>query len=697
MNKEIRDISDNYIESYASNRGIDLNKKIICLNPNHNDTKPSMSYDKNIKKFHCFSCNCNYDLLDLIKLDYNLDDKEAYIKMLELYNLDDNTSIKSEKRNISEKDLNSNKRYNFNNDLTTIQAKIENQEKAIKHFRDRGLSEDIIAKYKLSYADKFTDILSDNKDLQALNKNYDNNGAVYVLPFIDEKENISYFMVENAERGKVKGNYQIPKYLYLSGLDREIYNERYIKDSKNIYDTLFITEGQIDTLSIETAGGKSIALGGGLNKRFKDLLLKYKNNIYNTCFIIATDNDKAGLDFNDSIKAFFDDNDLMYIDILDIIKKDKYKEFQDLKDSNDMLLKNKFLFMDLISESIKEAKDFIIGDKLQQWQDKTAYNYYENFLENIKGNMYDTTPTGFKNLDKELDGGFIKQRLIYINGASSTGKTTFTLNIIDNLLKDNYVMYFSLEMSKDQIISRLISKNLYNQVDTLRIGQEISSTDILKRAKDNKDLQGLIESNMKIWQEKAKHLIIETLDKDNETPTIDNIRNTIEKFYLDTGLTPIIVIDYLQLIQPNENNYKIDDEMTIIKKTNKTLKNIAMRLNTMVFIITANNRTSNNKGTADMQSARGSSDIEYSADYYLSINFTDRDMKHRKGYKAPTEEKLKSKNPRNMTITILKNRDGKTGGKIYFDYRPISNIFIERTKQEAIDYYGTSESDIKDN
>ena len=73
-----------YIENYLIGKGIDINRNFRCLDPEHEDKNPSMSYDKNNYVVHCFGCQKTYDIFGLIGLDYNLNKSDAFIKTMEL-------------------------------------------------------------------------------------------------------------------------------------------------------------------------------------------------------------------------------------------------------------------------------------------------------------------------------------------------------------------------------------------------------------------------------------------------------------------------------------------------------------------------------------------------------------------------------------------------------------------------------------
>ena len=76
------------LEDYLQQKGINTRKPFNCLNPAHNDNTPSMNYDRKRNKVHCFSCNADYDIIDLIMIDYNLSDTaEAFKRGYEMFGI----------------------------------------------------------------------------------------------------------------------------------------------------------------------------------------------------------------------------------------------------------------------------------------------------------------------------------------------------------------------------------------------------------------------------------------------------------------------------------------------------------------------------------------------------------------------------------------------------------------------------------
>ena len=83
--EQARDLVKSYLGDYLKSKGIDTRNHFRCLNPEHNDKTPSMSYNKKGEYCHCFGCNRNYDIFDLIGIDYGLTDvKDMFNKAYEL-------------------------------------------------------------------------------------------------------------------------------------------------------------------------------------------------------------------------------------------------------------------------------------------------------------------------------------------------------------------------------------------------------------------------------------------------------------------------------------------------------------------------------------------------------------------------------------------------------------------------------------
>lgn len=330
--------------------------------------------------------------------------------------------------------------------------------------------------------------------------------------------------------------------------------------------------------------------------------------------------------------------------------KDKQEKFKQSK-GNENQMKEKI-------------KDFISNNNV--------LNQTNIFFDTIKKGTFKPYSVGFEQLDKALNGGITNQSIFVLNGGTSTGKTTFILNLCLNLIKTRPVLYYTLEMSKEQIYSKVFSNLAYTGG-----GMSISSTSILQSYDENK---------MTSYQ---KGKLIEELNKHDELSnlfviypeetTIEFITKDLEdklNYYKEEGLeSPLIIIDYLQFIRSNQK----EDSQSLIKKIQRNFKKLSIDYETTFFLLSATSRDKTG-GKSSIDSGRDSSDIEFSSDYLLSLNFYS--WEHSTNKELPSRDELVKQIPRKMTITIHKNRFGEIGKMIDYNFNGITNVFEEIKPEE---------------
>ena len=163
---------------------------------------------------------------------------------------------------------------------------------------------------------------------------------------------------------------------------------------------------------------------------------------------------------------------------------------------------------------------------------------------------------------------------------------------------------------------------------------------------------------------------------------VQQIRETVEKHTRYTGNTPLVIVDYLQILAP-ANERATDKQNT--DKAVMELKRISRDFKTPVIGISSFNRD-NYKNAVSMQAFKESGAIEYSSDILIGLQLKgagDKDF-------DPTE--AKKKNPREIELVILKNRNGQTGAKVPFEFYPMFNYFVENDNPQYI--LADSESDL---
>ena len=210
--------------------------------------------------------------------------------------------------------------------------------------------------------------------------------------------------------------------------------------------------------------------------------------------------------------------------------------------------------------------------------------------------------SGFDDLDLMIQG-FQRADLIILAGRPSTGKTALSLNIGLNVIKSLRlpVLFFSLEMSKEQIMYRLLSiEGRINQAK-LKSGQ-LSENDWMKL---NKIVT--IISKLPIFIDDTPNL------------SIQDIRSKIRTIIFDHSNLGLIVIDYLQLIQ--SSNVKNENRVQELSQMTRILKNIAREFNVPVIALSQLSRNVENRMDKKpvLADLRESGTIEQDADLVLML------------------------------------------------------------------------------
>ena len=213
----------------------------------------------------------------------------------------------------------------------------------------------------------------------------------------------------------------------------------------------------------------------------------------------------------------------------------------------------------------------------------------------------------------------------------------------------------------------------------------------------NKETQELYSKAYKTYRDNiAKHIFINECNDKNEI-TIEEIEATIKRHIAITDAKPFIVIDYLQII---ENKQKGLTDIQAVSKIVKDLKRIARKYELTILVISAFNRTSNYQ-EADYTSFRDTSTIEYTADVLLSFYYSVLDGRDDEDItsnaKAEAEKKKTKKlvndameeDVKKLTLTILKNRNGKKKKVKFIDFYGANNFMDFRT-------YDYNNKEIKD-
>jgi len=259
--------------------------------------------------------------------------------------------------------------------------------------------------------------------------------------------------------------------------------------------------------------------------------------------------------------------------------------------------------------------------------------------------------TGYKDLDNKL-GGLQKSDLIIIASRPSMGKTSLALDIVRQVATKNKVPVgvFSLEMSKDQLVDRLLCAEANVDLWKMRTGK-------LSDSPDNDDFPRIGQA-MGILSEAPIFI------DDTATTNIMEIRTKARRLQMEHGLG-LIVIDYLQLM---EGRADVDNRVQVIGEISRSLKGIARELNVPVVALSQLSRAVelSNPPIPKLSHLRESGSIEQDADVVMFIY-------REEYYKRDTDRK-------NIAdIFIAKHRNGPTGQiELYFDIEKASFKNLEK-------------------
>lgn len=435
----------------------------------------------------------------------------------------------------------------------------------------------------------------------------------------------------------------------------QLFNRKALQEAKK---PVFVVEGELDALSIIEVGGEAVALG--TTTKVKSLLELLKTKKPEQPLIIALDNDEAGE------KAYKELSEGLRGLSIPFYRHNPSGEY---KDANEALQGNREAFR----QAVEEAEH--IQDEAEQAQREAYLNtstahYLQSFIDGIADSVNTPyIPTGFKKLDAVLDGGLYEG--LYIVGAiSSLGKTTLITQIADQIAQAGQdVLIFSLEMARAEIMAKSISRHTLQQVLTsggdIRNAKTTRGITTGKRYENyNKTERDLINGAIVAYSQYAEHIYISEGIGDIGA---EQIRETVKQHTLFTGNTPVVIIDYLQILAP------YSERATDKQNTDKAvmeLKRISRDFKTPVIGISSFNRA-NYSVAVTMEAFKESGAIEYSSDVLIGLQLKGA------GKKDFDANEAKKKSPREIELVILKNRNGSTGDRLEFRYYPLFNYFEE--------------------
>lgn len=614
-----------------------------------------MSYDRKRNKVHCFACGADYDLLDLVGIEYGLtDQREIFDKAYSLYGLDvqRRSSAASDFKPVPAAQKQS-ENGQYTHTHTDIHTKSEEEKDYLGYFkqcqanlqqtsyyRQRGISEETATRFMLGYEPNFTAWQRDQNG---------NNIKVTWQALIIPTSKGSY-AARNTDPNADKRN----RWRKSKG-GAFLFNTKALEAATK---PIYIVEGELDALSVIEVGGEAVGLGSTDNWRKLTKLLEIQKP--GQPLIIALDNDADGQKTSGELAVELEKMGVTFY------RLDPYGGH---KDANEALMADREAFTAAIESGERIEEAALEAEREKYLQTNTAA-HLQDFLDGIAESVNTPfIPTGITSLDTALDGGLYEG--LYILGAiTSLGKTTLALQIADNIAASGHdVLIFSLEMARSELMSKSISRHtllealqIYGSSSNAKTARGITTGS--RYAKYSKDERAIIQKAVEAYGSYAEHLFIfEGIGNIG----VDEIRETVRKHISFTGHTPVVLIDYVQILSP------ADIRATDKQNTDKAvleLKRISRDFKTPVIGISSFNRA-NYKEAVTMEAFKESGSLEYGSDVLLGLQLKGA------GKKDFDPTKAKTKDPRELELVVLKNRNGKTGDRIEMEYHPLFNYFTE--------------------
>lgn len=650
--EEAKESAKSHLSDYLNAKGINTSTNFSCLNPAHEDKHPSMSFDQRRNRCHCFSCGVDYDIFDVIGLETGLSGKELFEHTYKMFginvdyqNYTSDTSSKSISHPESKTKVDINKKSQNENrePLTDFFAKCHAAVEKTDYWKKRGLSKAIIDAYNLGYWEE---------------------KKRFVIPTGE----FSYNARATWEADK-KERYLKPKGQF------ELFNLKVIPLAEQ---PVFVVEGEFDALSIIEAGGIAVALGSSSNLRFIEFL---ESNRPKYPLILALDNDEAGRVGEAKLSDELTKIQVEFVDA-DITG--------DFKDANEALIGDREVFI----QNVMNARNNVLS-LLEEKRQKEEQAYYQTsavnglseFIADIeKRHNRDCVSTGFENLDEILDGGFYPG--LYIIGAiSSLGKTTFALQVADNAAKKGQdVLVFSLEMGKQELIAKSISRLSFQKCKNWGSDLDFATTTrnlMNGKSLNSKERVDFLNECIKGYADYAGRIYYHIGIGDIG---VEKINAVIARHIKITGRKPLVIIDYLQIIAP------FDMRATDKQNTDKAvveLKRASRDYDVPIFAISSFNRE-NYTSPVNIASFKESGAIEYTSDVLMALQYKGMDYLKKEDGKYEDEKsrtariiQLRNEQEKNaeipgkaqeLQLKILKNRNGRKGG-VDFEFHPMFNCF----------------------
>jgi len=452
-------------------------------------------------------------------------------------------------------------------------------------------------------------------------------------------------------------------------------------DAQNKSFPVVVVEGELDAAAITQLGYDYVIGLGSISNRRQFVTIAKQINPAAT-YILALDNDEnhAGEKAQKDLEGLMETAGLDYISA-DL--KELYGQYKDAADAAAHDIEFSRRLRGYVDQGYYQRRNKEQAVQLEAYY-RSGPGMVDSFLREVKGEKYKPLPTGINAIDAAIGGGLYRQTIVMLGAAPGMGKTALASQICESIAKTGVadVLYINLEMSREQLLARSLARISY-----LKGYKGISTTEILQGYRWTIDTEEAVHRAADEYKATiAQHLLY---NPGEDTTDLDAILRKMEDEKKRLGHAPIVAIDYLQLLTGHTADGRDEDSVATIKRAVQRLKEYAIREDTTVIIITANNRASMVTGDSDLNSGRDTSNIEYGSDLHLGLVYTaiaegEKDIKEIRKIKrdywqnpgdpmaAADYEKFCTR----YSLKVNKNRHGAEGREALLQFNGACALFI---------------------
>lgn len=597
---------------------------------------------------HCFKCGFGGDVVDLYQQEHGTTTREALEALYELFGLQvDNNPTPISKPPQGPPEAHQEAVVEEPKDYTEYfkQAR-ERLSGAQEYLSIRGLSMDTAARYWLGYDAEWVSPTARER-AEREGRRLPPPSPRLIIPTSTHS-----YLARDIRRDLDE---TARKYAKMKEGGVELFNTRALYNEE--CRPVFIVEGEIDALSLIEVGAEAVGLGMARNHHKLLELLEKKPT--KATLILCLDDDKGkehntGAEAQEELREGLEKLNISYITGTTILLG--------CNDPNEALVKDRAGFSAAVAEA--EHRTAARPDNVKDYLTRLMAGEIERFKQGA------TRRTGYPNLDEKAGGVYPG---LYVLGAiSSLGKTTFIHQMADQMAAmGEDVLYFSLEQSRLEMVSKSLSrltaqKDVSKAVTSLAIRGGNLTPAVLDAADH---YAAMVEERMSVVE-------------GNFLCTVAYISDYVTRYMATTGTKPILIIDYLQILQGDPRQ----STREAVEANVTELKRISRSKDIPVFIISSLNR-SNYMTPVDYESFKETGGIEYTADvlWGLQLDVLNDPLFDKEGKVKEKRDKIreaKAETPRKVELLCLKNRYGIATYKVGFTYYPQFDLFVPREVEE---------------